>query len=248
MKASSLDFSNRDSGVVVRLMKIHGALIEGVFENRLNRFTAMASVNGLNILCFVPNPGRMEELLTPGTRIILREVKGRSRKTSYDLMAVYSVDCLVSIDSRIPNRLLLEAFQRRCLEEFSQYSLIKMEYVYGRSRFDFLLYSEEGRCLIEAKSCTLVKDHVAFFPDAPTSRGRRHLSDLAKARREGYRACIVFVVQRMDANVFSPNYATDPEFGVALHRACTEGVEVYAYSSELRGDEVFLREKMSIRF
>jgi len=102
------------------------------------------------------------------------------------------------------------------------------------------------RCLIEAKSCTLVRRGVALFPDAPTLRGRRHVSELARARREGYRACVIFIIQRTDVDAFSPNDVTDPAFGAALRKASAEGLELYAYSSELTENEVLLRKRIRI--
>jgi len=90
--------------------------------------------------------------------------------------------------------------------------------------------------LLEAKSSTLVKDGVAVFPDAKTERGRRHVTDLAKAEKEGYRACVIFMVQRTDAHVFAPGDETDPEFGKALRNAAMEGVEVYAYKMGISPD------------
>lgn len=82
------------------------------------------------------------------------------------------------------------------------------------------------------KSCTLVKDSVALFPDAPTERGRRHVRTLVEAKKGGYRTCVLFIVQRTDAQVFAPNDEIDPEFGKALRNAFLEGVEIFAYCSE----------------
>ncbi len=227
-------------------MKIDGALITGVYTRRLNRFLASVSLNGRAVQCFLPNPGRMEELLVPRVKVVLREAEGKHRKTHYDLLAVYQDDLLVCLDTRIPNRLLFEAFKESRLDAFSQYNIIKPEYVYGQSRFDFLLRNNRERCLIEAKSCTLVKHRVALFPDAPTRRGRRHVSELAQARQEGYRACVIFIIQRTDVDAFSPNDATDPAFGAALRQASAEGVELYAYSSDLTENEVLLRTRIRI--
>lgn len=184
--------------------------------------------------------------MVPSVKVVLREAEGKHRKTYYDLLAVYHNGLLVSLDSRIPNRLLLEALKEGRLGAFSQYSVIKPEYVYGQSRFDFLLRNDVERCLIEAKSCTLVEHRVAFFPDAPILRGRRHVSELARARQEGYRACIIFIIQRTDVDAFSPNDETDPVFGAALRQASAKGVEVYAYSSELKANEVVLRTRIRI--
>ena len=136
----------------------------------------------------------MRELLTPGAKVILREVLKKNRKTEYDLIGVFYNDQTVSVDSRVPNKLVLEALKNRDIEELSEYNIVKPEYGYGHTRFDFFLANQHESCLLEVKSCTLVKDGVALFPDAETERGRRHVTDLAKAKKEGYRACVLFIV------------------------------------------------------
>jgi sugar fermentation stimulation protein A len=101
--------------------------------------------------------------------------------------------------------------------------------------------------LLEVKSCTLVEDGVALFPDAMTLRGRRCIMDLARALSDGYRACMLFIIQRNDAHVFSPNYETDLKFGKALGEAATKGVEVYAYSAEFAENVIMLRSTVPVR-
>jgi len=195
---------------------------------------------------FLPNPGRMCELLTPGTKVILREITKKNRKTDYDLIGVFYNGQMVSVDSRVPNRLVLEALKNGDIEELSGYNVIRPEYSYGHTRFDFLLANEYERCLLEVKSCTLVKEGVAMFPDAQTERGRRHLRDLMKAKGEGYRSCVLFIIQRIDAQVFTSNDETDPEFGRALREAAAEGVEVYAYYSKFTEDKIVLKGKIRV--
>jgi sugar fermentation stimulation protein A len=81
--------------------------------------------------------------------------------------------------------------------------------------------------LLQVKSSTLVKDGVAIFPDAVTERGRKHVNELVKEKKEGYRTCIPFLVQRTDAYAFAPSDETDPKFGKVLRKVANEGVEVY---------------------
>jgi len=188
----------------------------------------------------------MHELLIPGTEVVLREVVKEDRKTDYDLIGVVYNGQVMSVDSRAPNKLVLEALRNGDIEELSQYNVVKPEYGYGHTRFDFFLANENESCLLEVKSCTLVKDGVALFPDAETERGRRHVRDLMKAKKEGYRACVLFVVQRTDARMFVPNDETDPEFGKVLREAASEGVEVYAYCSELVGNKISLKGKVKV--
>lgn len=125
--------------------------------------------------------------------------------------------------------------------------MIKPEYSYGRAKFDFFLEGSELKpCLLEVKSCTLVRNGVAMFPDASTERGTRHVLELAKALNEGYRAAVLFVIQRMDAYMFTPNDQTDPNFGKALRKAAEWGVEVYAYSASFDKKRITLCGKVKV--
>ncbi len=218
---------------MVSFITIGGRTLRGFFRERPNRFLALVKVGNRILPSFLPNPGRMHELLTPGTEVILREVLKENRKTNYDLIGVFFNSHMVSVDSRVPNKLVLESLKNRDIDELSEYSIIKPEYRFGHTRFDFLLTKDHGGCLLEVKSCTLVKNGVALFPDAETERGRRHVRDLMKAKKEGYRACVLFIVQRYDAHLFAPNDETDPKFGKVLRDAAVEGVEVYAYKVEI---------------
>ena len=231
---------------MVSFIKIEGKTVRGIFQERPNRFLALIKFENEILPTFLPNPGRMQELLTPGTEVILRKVLKENRKTSYDLIGVFHNDLMVSVDSRVPNKLVLEALKNRDIEELLEYNIIKPEYGYGHTRFDFFLANEHEKCLLEVKSCTLVKDGVAMFLNAKTERGRRHVRDLVKAKKEGYRACMLFIVQRTDAHVFVPNDETDPEFGKVLRDAAVRGVEVYAYCSEFIENKIALREKVRV--
>jgi len=227
-------------------MKLSGKIVTGVFQKRPNRFLALVMIGDVTVPCFVPNPGRLFELLVPGIKVLLKEVLREDRKTSYDLIGVWKNGKKISIDSRMPNKLMLEALRNGDLEEFSEYNIVKPEWSYNHTRFDFFLTNGVERCVLEVKSCTLVVNGRALFPDSPTERGRRHLMDLIEAHRNGFRACVLFVVQRTDAKVFSPNDGMDMKFGEALRKAAAEGVEVYAYSSEFIGNEIILRDKVKV--
>ena len=101
------------------------------------------------------------------------------------------------------------------------------------SRIDLLLSGSSCECYIEAKSVTLVEDGVSLFPDAPTERGRKHVSSLVKTLQRGHRAAVVFVTQRADPLSFSPNERADPRFWAVLRDAEARGLEVYAYKCEV---------------
>lgn len=216
-------------------MRIKGKLMRGRFIQRLNRFACLVEVGGSRVRVYLPNPGRLQELLVINAEVLLRECGSRGRKTAYDLIGVKAGETWVSIDSRLPNALFREAVEQRSLREFADYRIAQEEVGFGNSRLDFLLHPP---CLVEVKSCTLVEEGIAKFPDAPTARGRRHLLELIKAKEEGYRSAVVFIIQRGDALAFAPNDATDAAFGEALREAHRRGVEVLAYRCDFDGREI----------
>jgi sugar fermentation stimulation protein A len=226
-------------------IKIQGPLVNAIFVHRLNRFLIHANIKQQSVHCFLPNPGRLEELLYPGAELILAERQGLHRKTDYDVIGVNHEGQRISIDSRIPNRLVYEALTKQEIQEISRYTSVQPEYTYGDSRIDFRL-SNSDTCLLEVKSCTLVLQDTALFPDAPTVRGRRHVEELIEAHRTGKRACILFLIQRTDARRFSPNGQRDPEFSDILHRAIEQGVEAYAYTSDFIEDRIELRGRIPV--
>ena len=229
-------------------MKFAARLIPATFVKRDNRFRVTVQVEARLVWAHLPNSGRLRELLVPGRHVLLGAAQAPGRLTSYDLLMVDLDGTLVSIDARLPSRLLCESLRAGRLEEFVGYAEVRREVTYGQSRLDLVLEGgpDGERCFIEAKSVTLVEDGVALFPDAPTQRGRRHLGELARARAEGHRAAVVFVVQRDDATSFSPHNEADPAFGQALREAAKAGVEVYAYKCRVSEGEVTLNAPLPV--
>lgn len=203
--------------------------VEGEFVHRQKRFLAMVRVEGRVELAFVPNTARMAELLAPENPVLLMDRGHPDRSTRWDLVAVELPHTLVTIDSRVPNRVVAEALARGDLPELRAYDSVRPERTWGSSRFDFHLSGNGGEALVEVKGCTLVDaDGRALFPDAPTARGARHVRELAEGVASGVRGVLIVVVQRGDGRVFSPNDRTDRAFGDALREASASGVEVIA--------------------
>lgn len=209
-------------------MRLPPNLVLATFLRRLNRFAALVLLDGQETLVHVANSGRMRELLEPGRPMLLAPQGRDGRKTAYDLALVDLGHTLVSADARLPTHLVQEAILEKRLAPFQGFTTVKPETTYGGSRLDFCLSNASRKCLLEVKSVTLVEDDIGLFPDAPTSRGTRHLRALVRALSEGYRASVVFVIQREDAHSFAPNHKADPLFSATLHQAIATGVEAYA--------------------
>ena len=92
--------------------------------------------------------------------------------------------------------------------------------------------------LLEVKGCTLIKEGVGYFPDAPTERGVKHLRELAKAAKLGYKAMLAFVIQVENVTEVRPNTKTHPQFGEALQEAIDAGVQVLYLQCAVSADRL----------
>jgi sugar fermentation stimulation protein A len=214
---------------------------------RDNRFRVTVEVEDREVWAHLPNSGRLGELLLPGRRVVLVERSTPGRKTGYDLSLVKYEGRWISVDARLPNDLVEEALLAGRLEPLAGYPALRREVTRGRSRFDFLLEAPGRRpCLVEVKSITLVIDGLGCFPDAVTLRGRRHVHELAEAVGAGYRAAVIFCVQRDDAVGVRPHDESDPDFGQALRAAAEQGVEIYAYACQVEPGRVEIAGRLPV--
>lgn len=204
-------------------------IVPGVFRLRPNRFIAhVETQEGLQV-CHVKNTGRCRELLIDGAKVYLAESRNPARKTKYDLVAVEKGRLLINMDSQAPNQVAAEYLPKL----LPGLTLLRPETAFGSSRFDFYAEAAGEKWFVEVKGVTLEQDGIALFPDAPTARGVKHLRELCRCVEQGYRACVLFVVQMAGMACFTPNAATDPGFSAALAEAARSGVRVEAIGCQV---------------
>lgn len=224
----------------------YGEVREALFLRRKNRFVADVMLpEAGEVAVHVKNTGRLRELLLPGARVILAKADNPARKTPYDLIGVYRkekdrTERLFNIDSQAPNAVVREWL------EGQEFDLVRPEYTWGNSRMDFYMERQNGtenpeRYLMEVKGCTLDRDGIGYFPDAPTERGVKHLHELAKASAAGYHAFLAFVIQMEGVSEVRPNTETHPEFAEALQAAEQAGVQVLHLRTIVRPDSLEVR-------
>jgi len=204
--------------------------LQSRFLSRPNRFLIRCRWKGRILPAFLPNPGRLQELLLPGRIVhLVREEKSSNRKTHYTAVAVDRDDHPIMLHTHCTNEVARYLLQERKIPGLEDAGIVRSEIPVGRSRFDFLLKEGSQNILLEVKSCTLVGERVAMFPDAVTQRGARHLKELAKISEEGVRTVILFIVHWPLAKVFMPDFHTDLSFSQTLLRV-RDRVKVIAVS------------------
>lgn len=214
----------------------YNSVTKAVFIERPNRFIAHVIIDGREETVHVKNTGRCKELLIPGAEVWLSGSENPARKTAYDLIAVRkSNGLLVNIDSQAPNTVAREWLDTQ------GFDVIRPEYKYGQSRLDFMMERCSERFLMEVKGCTLERNGIGYFPDAPTERGTKHLHELAKA--VGFQPVLLFVIQMDGVTEVRGNRETDPAFCNALEAAEKAGVKVIFLSCHVEPDSLSFADK-----
>jgi sugar fermentation stimulation protein A len=206
-------------------------LIQGRLIKRYKRFMAdVKLLNGHVVTAHCPNSGSMAECSEPGRRVFLSRSSNPSRRLKYTWEMIKMPSSLVGVNTMIPNRLTKVSIISGKIPELDGYDKVRAEVKYGKnSRIDLLLENNGKRCFVEVKNCTLVRDGIAYFPDAVTSRGLKHLKELQAQVSSGDRAVMFFLIQRMDAGLFRPAGHIDPVYARELKKAAERGVEIIAY-------------------
>ena len=215
------------------------------FVDRPNRFLAHVRRDGESdvIAVHVKNTGRCKELLVPGCRVVLARGQSPQRKTPYDLVATFKPHpdfpqgWLFNMDSQAPNKVVGEWLASQ------GFDLVKPEFTFGSRRVDFMMQRGTERYLLEVKGCTLERDYVGYFPDAPSERAVKHLHELAGAIAQGWHAAVAFVVQMEGVREVRPNTETHPAFATALQEAQDAGVQVLVLPCRVEPDRLWINPK-----
>lgn len=218
----------------------------GIFLERLNRFVALAEIDGKKTTVHVKNTGRCKELFVPYAKAYFEESTNSLRKTKYDIIAIEKETgkgkILINIDCQVANKVAEEWLREGNI--FSKDCIIETEKIFGASRLDLYVTDGECRAYVEVKSVTLERNGIVKFPDAPTERGLKHINELCHAVDAGYEAYLIFVIQMEGAKCFMPNYDTHAEFGYALRNAIDHGVNVVAVECHVECDLIVPKQRV----
>lgn len=220
---------------------------KGKFIERPNRFIAYIDVDGEENnpqTVHVKNTGRCRELLVPGVTVFLEESDNPNRKTKYDLVKVIKNNIMINMDSQAPNKVVNEWLLKNGL--FKDTKQVRAEKKFEDSRFDFYVEGDGKKAWVEVKGVTLEKDGIAMFPDAPSERAVKHIEHLIRAKKQGYEAYIIFVIQMKGIKYFTPNRDMHLKFAETLSKAQKSGVNILAYDCVVTENELKLDKPVKI--
>lgn len=200
-------------------------IVRATFLRRLNRFVAQVSVGDEVLSVHVADTGRLKEILTEGRTVYI--VRKNSGKTEGRLLFAKMEDGLILLNTSYHQKIALMVIREYLFKDRN--IKIKPEFSYKHSRIDFLVNDD---VLIEVKGCNLLFDRMCLFPDAPTTRGTKHLKHLIDSIKDGYKPVLLVLAFR-DCECFFPNIKTDKNFAKVFKEAIYHGVEVHVFKVKI---------------
>ena len=231
-------------------MNFENKLISGIFIKRYKRFFVDVQIENKLVTAHCPNTGSMLGLLNEGNKVWLTKSDNPNRKLKYTLQIIEDDKSKVGVNTHLTNKIVLNALENNLIKEFNKDIKIKPEVRFGEStRFDFLISKKNYKAFIEVKNVTLKrKSKIAEFPDAITSRGAKHIHELIKASKKGYKIYIAFIIQREDCDQLSIASDIDPEYSQILSKAIRNKLKLLCYDCKFSSKGIKLNKKIKLKF
>jgi len=229
-------------------MDFENELIPGVLIKRYKRFFVDIKLENKIITAHCPNPGSMFKLLKKGNPVWITKSDNEKRKLQYTLQIIEVNKIKFCVNTHITNKIVQESLEKKLINELKEYNLVRPEKKFGtNTRFDFLLYNtrEDKKAFLEVKSVSLSrKDGHAEFPDAVTSRGKKHLESLLSANKQGYESYLMFLIQIENCKSFGIASDIDPEYSKVFKDALKKNVKLLCYDCKFSNKGIEINNKI----
>ena len=229
-------------------MDFENKLISGVLIKRYKRFFVDIKLKNKIITAHCPNPGSMLKLLKNGNPVWITKSNNEKRKLQYTLQVIEVDKKKFCVNTHITNKIVKESLEKRQIKDLSEYNLVRPEKKFGsNTRFDFFLYNtkKDKKAFLEVKSVSLSRQEGhAEFPDAITSRGKKHLESLISANKQGYESYLMFLIQIEKCRSFGIASDIDPEYFKVFKDALQKNIKVLCYDCKFSNKGIEINKKI----
>ena len=230
-------------------MNFENKLISGQLIKRYKRFFVDIKVKKKIITAHCPNTGSMLGLLKKNSKVWISKSNNLKRKLKYTLQIIEDKKSKVGVNTHLTNKIVLDALQKNLIQEFDKDIKIKPETKFGvNTRFDFLITKKKYKAFIEVKNVTLSRNKgLAEFPDSITSRGLKHINELIKASKKGYKIFILYLIQRDDCKKFTIARDIDKDYSISLSKAVKKKLNILCYDCKFSSKGIKLNRKVKYK-
>jgi sugar fermentation stimulation protein A len=230
-------------------MNFENPLLSGHLIKRYKRFFVDVKIKGRIITAHCANSGSMMGLLNKNNIVWITKAVNKKRKLKFTLQIIEEGRFKVGVNTHLTNKIVAHALKNNLIKNFSKNVKVKSEQVFGaHTRFDFLLDDNQKKSFLEVKNVTLKRNtKLAEFPDSVTTRGTKHLNELINARKQGFDAYLLFLIQRNDCEKFKIADDIDPIYAKTLKKAVKNNVKILCYDCKFSPKGIVLNNKIKFQ-
>ncbi|MBZ4672479.1 MAG: Sugar fermentation stimulation protein [Deferribacteraceae bacterium] len=168
----------------------------GKFLKRYKRFFVDILFGDEVITLHNPNTGSMKTILERDSLVAFSISDNQKRKLKYTMEGIKVKNHWFYTNTIAVNKIVEAAIYDNEISEFSGFHSVKREFKYKDSRIDFMVKLKNGKnAFIEVKNVTMFDNDFAYFPDATTTRGLKHLNTLSESITDGFIPYMLYVIQ-----------------------------------------------------
>jgi sugar fermentation stimulation protein A len=108
-------------------MKFFEKTLKGRFLTRPNRFTIECTLKGGKVRAYLPNPGRLKELLIPNALLYLEKSSNENRTLKYTAVAVEKEGHPISLHTHRTNKVARFLVKRNLIDGLKGYRIKREE-------------------------------------------------------------------------------------------------------------------------
>lgn len=217
----------------------------GTFKRELkNRFLCEVSIDGEDVVCYVPSSCHLSNFLQlEGKKVLLVPTQTPNSRTPYALFAVPYKRNYIVLNTSLANRAVENSIQSRCFCFLGERKSRIKEHTIDSYKTD--LYLPKTKTIVEIKSIISVADN-AMFPTVYSERTIKQLNQIFQLLKKGYKVCLMIVSLHPYINAIIID--KDSEFYAELGKCINAGLIIKAYTSRLKGFSMSIDKEIEIKY
>lgn len=255
-------------------------LYEGIIINRPSKsikspYLADVLINQENILCHTPSLGCCG-LVSSNKKVLMTKKISTTTKSKYSIDFVYDQNTIVGVNPLYANQIVEKCLKKNYFFDLNNFDIIKREYTYHESRFDFYAEKNGKKYYIEVKNVPLAdyvdvekkyrknyndvdykyNEKISYFPDGYrkkksetiSERALKHINHLKniKLNNKDVECILIFIIQRNDSKYFQASNI-DPIYKKAIKEAYINGVKIIPQQIYLKDKSLYFGNRLIFR-
>ena len=217
----------------------------GIFKRELkNRFLCEVSIDGEDVVCYVPSSCHLSNFLKlEGKQVLLVPTQAQNARTQFALFAVPYKRNYILLNTSMANRAVENSLQSRRLSYLGKRKTAIKEYTLDGYKAD--LFLPASNTVIEIKS-VISLSRTGHFPTVYSERTLKQLDLMLSLLNKGYKVCLLIVSLHPYVNELQID--TNSEFFVALKKCIDAGLLLKAYTCRLQHRVPLIDKEIPIRY